>query len=280
MKKVIIFLSILAVTSVAAVIIVSMASCGSNNDHDYEQAGECFFDNPIDSIVQHTDASNRFDEVYRYLLSHPGFIDSSDAVGFYYYACNEMENAPLWIDCGDIRLYSIPWESIHSALAYNIVQIKGKTGEDGLDTQFLKDNQSRMDYLFKVTDRMGKTYYVLKTNYFVSHQGVTYEEGLCAFSLENGQLVKEKLFHARSGQYDAIEVECGGHRYLPLDFSDVVLICLDNVDEDDNGVPVVVVAEINTNGWPTGFGLKYQWTGDCFEYVGKCHYDAEGIIRD
>ena len=35
---------------------------------------------------------------------------------------------------------------------------------------------------------------------------------------------------------------------------------------------------INENDWPTGYGLKYQWDGHCFQYVGKCKYDANSCF--
>ena len=47
-----------------------------------------------------------------------------------------------------------------------------------------------------------------------------------------------------------------------------------------DGTPTFVIAEINENDWPTGYGLKYKWNGNYFEYVGKCHYEANDIIYD
>lgn len=258
---------------------VAIASCGSNKNNDYEQAEECFFDNPIDSIVQHTEVYDCFEDVYSYLVSHPDFIVNSDSIGYHYYACNNWENTLLWKDCGDIRVYSIPWESIHSALGYNIVQIKGKDGKYTLDTAFLNDETGRMDNLFTVTNQTGKMYYILKTHALTIHQGATQWEYIRAFSIENDKLIMEKLFHTKTRQYDVIEIECGGQRSLPLDYGNVDLICLDNFEGENDDAPVVVIAEINENDWPTGFGLKYQWNGDWFEYVGKCHYDVNDVFH-
>ena len=95
--------------------------------------------------------------------------------------------------------------------------------------------------------------------------------------MQGNRLVKEKLFHAKERQYDNIEVCCGGHRYLPLDFGEMVLIGIEETEESGD-VPMFVIAEINDADWPTGLGLKYVWKGDCFEYVGKCKYDANGYI--
>lgn len=39
---------------------VAIVSCGSSKNNDYEQGEDCFFDNPIDSIVQHTEVYNCF----------------------------------------------------------------------------------------------------------------------------------------------------------------------------------------------------------------------------
>lgn len=259
---------------------VAIVSCGSSKNNDYEQGEDCFFDNPIDSIVQHTEVYNCFEYVYSYLVSHPDFVANSDSVGYHYYACNDYETAFLWKDCGDIRVYSIPWETVHSALGYNIVQIKGKDGKYKLDTVFLNDETGRMDNLFKVTCRTGKTYYILRTSTFTFHQGAIKWEKISAFSVDNGKLVKEKLFHTKTRQYDAIELECGGQRYIPIDYDNIDLICLDNFEGESDGVPVIVIAEINENDWPTGYGLKYQWNGEWFEYVGKCRYDADEMIRD
>ena len=265
---------------VAAVsVLLLLASCSRNKNSDYEQTDECFFDNPIDSVVQNTISFNRSNEVYGYLESHPDFLSNSDNIGYHYYACNDWEKALLWKDCGDVRVYSIPWESIHSALGYNILQIKDREGGYILDTTFLSEDVGRMDKLLKITNRMGKTYYLLKTSFLTLHQGATRMECISAFSVENGKLAKENLFHTKSWQYDRIEVECGGQRELPLDYSDIVLICMDNFEEDNGATPLVVIAEINENDWPTGYGLKYRWNGDWFEYAGKCRYDADEIIR-
>lgn len=263
---------------IAVIVMSTMVACGNKGNNDADIVDECYVDNPIDSILHNTDVFNRFDAVYNYLSSHPEFLSKSDSIGYYYYACDDNDRALLWKECGDIRVYSIPWESIHSALGYNIVQIKGTDGKYRLDTTFLNECMGRMDNLFKITNRTGKTYYLLKTNIMSMHQGTTKLEYVNVFSIENGRLVKESLFHTKTKQYDVIEVECGGQRYLPLDYSYVSLICMENFEEDEDYAPVVVIAEINENDWPTGYGLKYQWNGDWFEYVGKCHYDSDDMI--
>ena len=91
--------------------------------------------------------------------------------------------------------------------------------------------------------------------------------------------MKEKLFHAKGKEYDIIEVECGGQRDCPLDFENIDMIYLSDFEEYVD-VPIFIIAEINENDWLTGYGLKYQWDGNHFEYVGKCRYDADGMFRD
>lgn len=263
--------------------LVFIASCGNNKNNDYKESGECFFDNPIDSIVQNTEEDVRFDEVYKYLTAHPDFIGNSDSIAFQRFSCEEdydYDRCMLWKDCGDIRVYSIPCPSVYSSLASyccNVVQNK-KTSI--IDTVLLHDNLGGMESLYKIKNKNGETIYIIKTRLDIEHQGITNKECINAFSIVNGRFVRVKLFHAKSGHYDAIEVECGGQRYLPLDYNDVALICLDNFEEDDDDAPMFVIAEINENDWPTGYGLKYQWNGNWFEYVGKCHYDADERIRD
>ena len=261
---------------------VTIASCGSNKNNDYEKTEECIYENPIDSIVQNTEEDVRFNEVYNYLTTHPDFIGHSDSIAYQRFSCEgnaDYDRCMLWKDCGDIRVYSIPCPSVYSSLASyccNIVQHK-KTGI--IDTVFLHDNFGGMECLYKIKNKSGKTIYIIKTRLDIEHQGIIVWEYINAFSIDNGKLENENMFYAKSGQYNSIEVECGGQRYLPLEYNDVVLIYLDNFDRNDEDVSTVVIAEINENDWPTGYGLKYQWNGNWFEYTGKCLYDLDERIH-
>ena len=261
----------------AFLMLFAIVSCGNHVNNDYEEeVDECGYSNPIDSIVSQTTEDIRLDEVYKYLIAHRDYIDNSDSVG-YSSSCGGYDNSLLWKDCGEIRVYSIPEISIHAILCSNFVQFKGKDGR--IDTLFLEDNYGELEDICKIVSRNGKTYYFLKTKTLVCHQGAIKTECINAFSIENGRLVKEKLFHTKTKQYDAIEVECGGQRYLPIDYYHAVLICMDDFDGTYDNQPRVVIAEINENDWPTGYGLEYQWNGEWFDYVGRCNYDADGMVR-
>lgn len=259
---------------------IVMVSCG-NNENTHQGLNrvdpiEYIYENSIYSIVQNTDEDIRFDEVYSYLTTYLDFINKSDSIGYHRYTSDDCDRGVLWKDCGDIRIYSIPCPSMYSYYCRNIVQFK-ETGR--IDTSFLNDNAGEMERLYRIKNKSGKDFYILKTRLDVQHQGTIAWEYISAFSIEKGQLVKEKLFHTRSMQYDMIEVECGGQRYIPLDFEDIVLIGMDYFEWGES-TPTFVIAEINENDWPTGYGLKYLWNGNYFEYVGKCHYEADDIIYD
>ena len=101
--------------------------------------------------------------------------------------------------------------------------------------------------------------------------GTTYEKG---YYDENGQYYSDVSF-TKNGQYDHIELQCGGQRNCPLDYTNLKLIGLYNFD-DNQSLPMVVITIVNENDWPTGYGMKYVWKGSFFEYVGKCDYDANG----
>lgn len=257
-------------------VLATLASCANKGFDDQEEVDGKHFDNEIDSIVENTDNERLFDELYGFLISHPDFVANRDTMRHYSWG-----EGYLWKNCGEIRVYSIPWWPDHySVYGRNIVQLKGMDGKYRLDTAFLEEEVGLMDELLTIRSREGKTYYIMKTSASTIHQGYSVWESIRAFSIKNGRLSKEKLLHAKSGNYDAIEVLCGGQRYMPLNYNEVMLICLDNFEDRIYGAPTVVIAEINENDWPTGYGLKYEWNGEWFEYVGKCHYDTDGRIRD
>lgn len=240
----------------------------NNNDLVYE--------NPIDSIIHNTTEENRFEEVQSFLICHPDFVNNSDAVGYHRYLFDDPEKSVIWEDCEDIRVYSIPCPTLFATLNRNIIQF---INDGTIDTQFLQDNEGGLERLVSIKSKEGKTFYILKTSLHVEHQGLVAWEHINAFSEINGRLSKEDLFHTKTKSYDYIEVGCGGQRYLPLDFYDLVLICMCNF-EDRYETPSVVFAEINNNDWPTGNGLKYSWNGSSFEYIGKCKYDANDILYE
>lgn len=241
---------------------------------DMSESEDGEYENPIDSIIQNTTEDIRWDEVYRYLTNHPDFVNQSDSTG-YRYLCDDCERQMVWKDCGDIRVYSIPCPTMYATCCCNIIQFR----DNGrLDTGFFENNDGGMENLYAIRNRLGKTYYILKTRIDVEHQGMIVWECISSFSVERGHLVKENLFHAKNRKYDCVEVECGGQRYLPLNYQNVVLISMSQF-EDGVDNPAFVIAEINSNDWPTGYGLKYEWDGTWFEYVGKCPYDVDGFPR-
>lgn len=233
-----------------------------------EECTEFVFDNPIDEIINSNEVDTRFDEVYKFLVSHPDFATNSKSIGY-----RTFQNEPyylIWKDCGNIRIYSIPLETNYSTFFRNIIQFKDN---GDIDTLSLQNILGELIGLYEIKSQTGKTYYLLKTELEVCHQGIVHWENISAFSVNNGKLVKEKLFHTNNGQYDHIELQCGGQRWCPLLFGEVSLI---DVDELEGDYPVITVEVVNEKDWPTGYGLKYEWAGDFFEYVGKCDYDADG----
>lgn len=244
---------------------------------DFIEETEYIYDNPLDSIVHYTLADNRMEKVFEFLSSHPDFVNGKQDIGYHTYSNGVVEPSDmLWKDCGKIRVYSIPLENIYTTLYYYIVQYKGTRG--AIDTISLQDIDGHMNEISEITSKDGKTYYLLSSDQFVQHSGTLLRETVYAFSLGKNGLVKEKLFHNKNGQYDHIEVNCGGQRYCPLDYSNISLIQLPGTECDDSEVPTVILAMINENDWPTGYGLKYQWDGYCFQYVGKCKYDADACF--
>ncbi len=230
------------------------------------------FENPIDSIIGSTNVETRMEEVYKFLANYPDFINNSDSVGYYCLRDGTYDKIMIWKDCGLFRIYSIPCETLYASLCYNFIQYK----DSGiLDTFLLDDEKGGMDEFFEVKSKNGEMYYVFKTSYIVCHQGLIRWEFISAFTIKNGHLVNEKLFHTNRASYDRIEVEAGGQRYAPLVYNELSLIGLSGFEEKKD-IPTIVIEVVNDNDWPTGDGLKYEWDGSCFKYVGKCKYDADG----
>lgn len=238
-----------------------------------ENCSEHSFDNPIDSIIQSTDISNCYDAVCAFLSSHPDFSKKSKSVGYYKLSGDDEETHLLWRDFGAFRVYSIP-DNMQWALTCRNIVIYADDNKH-LDTLLLKEHNGCLEDFCEVKGSDGQVHYFLRTSLFVVHQGANLRETLSAFVLKNGRLVKEKSFHTKNGQYDHIELQCGGQRNCPLDYTNLKLIGLYNFD-DNQSLPMVVITIVNENDWPTGYGMKYVWKGSFFEYVGKCDYDADG----
>lgn len=119
-----------------------------------------------------------------------------------------------------------------------------------------------------------KKYYLLDMEFYVVHQGVIYGEEIYAFSIDGGKLKHEKLFRTAKKSYDRISVQCGGQRWLPLNYNNTELIYY------SKNYNAVYITEVNERDWPTGRGLKYEWNGQYFKYVGMCNYDATSLDAD
>lgn len=189
---------------------VALLSCRHNVNSSQNQDTETNDDvvlceNPIDSIIHNTLTSNCFTAVYDYLIENPDFLTASEKIGYHNLRYDESPNVMIWKELGGIRIYSIPEESNYTTYCHNIVQIK--CGDRiRIDTAFLNDNVGWIEDLFEIKGQDSKNYYILKTCIYIAHQGDIYNEYLNAFSLEEGHLVKEKIFHANGMQYDKIEV--------------------------------------------------------------------------
>lgn len=252
----------------------ALASCGHGGDsasRQEDQQDRCPYENPIDSIIHNTEERTRFAEVCKYLIEHPEFVGRSSSAGCHRYSCDSPETMPLWKDCEAIRLYSIPCPFMYATSSHNIIQLRDSGGIDSLS---LKDNIGQLNKLHALKDTHGNVHYILKTNASAIRHCDVIEEYICAFTFQNGRFTKERLFHANGKQYDNIEVSFGEDGYRPVAYSELVLISLNHF-EDGEETPAFAIAEINNNGWPTGYGLKYQWNGDWFEYVGKCPYNVD-----
>lgn len=232
---------------------------------------ECPFDNPLDSIVQFTKIHLRGEESIKFLTSHPDFVNNSKNIGYYTEGGCDENSELLWADCGKVRVYSIPMVAVHHTYNYNFIQYKDAAST--LDTLSIKDIIGGMKDLTMVRGKDGKSYYLLTTTLGYCHQGTSgFNETIYAFSISKGRFVKEDIFHSPTGRYDHIEVECDG--CYPLDYDSLSLI-MSHTDRETSET-TIVLALINENGWPTGNGLVYEWDGYCFQYVGKCKYNAAG----
>lgn len=177
---------------------------------------------------------------------------------------------------GRISIYSIPsYEYCGYANYYrNTIKYRNYKNQTVLDTMLLHDDFGSIVDIYQVSASNGKPYYLVKTEFGVLHQGIIVSETIHALSFnEKGELVKVPLFKTRKASYDEITVSCGGQRWLPMDFDELCLIFVD-ADFDNNNIERILLAEINENDWPTGYGLEYTWNGNCFAYQGKRKYDA------
>lgn len=191
--------------------------------------------------------------------------------------CQPILDYPIdSIKLDQVCIYSIP---INEYCGYaigcrNIIRYMNNKNQMVVDTILLHEDEGTIMDLYRVTTTDGKPYYLVKTEFGVLHQGIIVSETIHALSFnEKGELVKVPLFKTRKASYDEITVSCGGQRWLPMDFDELCLIFVD-ADFDNNNIERILLAEINENDWPTGYGLEYTWNGNCFAYQGKCKYDA------
>ena len=177
---------------------------------------------------------------------------------------------------GQISIYSIPSDEYCGYADYcrNTIKYKNDKNQTVLDSMLLHDDFGSIVDIYQVSASNGKPYYLVKTEFGVLHQGIIVSETIHALSFnEKGELVKVPLFKTRKASYDEITVSCGGQRWLPMDFDELCLIYV-VADFDNKNTKRILLAEINENDWPTGYGLEYTWNGNCFAYQGKCKYDA------
>lgn len=177
---------------------------------------------------------------------------------------------------GRISIYSIPSDEYCGYANYyrNTIKYRNYKNQTVLDSMLLHDDFGSIVDIYQVSASNGKPYYLVKTEFGVLHQGIVATETIHALSFnEKGELVKVPLFKTRKASYDEITVSCGGQRWLPMDFDELCLIYVD-ADFDNNNIERILLAEINENDWPTGYGLEYTWNDNCFAYQGKCKYDA------
>lgn len=191
--------------------------------------------------------------------------------------CQPILDYPIdSIKLDQVSIYSIP---INEYCGYaigcrNIIRYMNNKNQMVVDTILLHEDEGTIMDLYRVTTTDGKPYYLVKTEFGVLHQGIIVSETIHALSFnEKGELVKVPLFKTRKASYDEITVSCGGQRWLPLNFEELCLVYVDDNFGDKN-IQRIVLAEINDNDWPTGYGLEYTWNGNCFAYQGKRKYDA------
>lgn len=140
------------------IIATSTISCTTTKNRKTNQIEDKYkklaYANPIDSIVQVMEdvrtnddfiAFNRnLEKIYDYLVAHPDFVQSSDSIGRKEYR-DENEVYMLWKDCGNIRLYSIPYSTWRGVIYRNIIQFRDN---GNIDTSFFEDVIEGLDDLF------------------------------------------------------------------------------------------------------------------------------------
>lgn len=266
--------------SVAVMLVATVSvSCENNQNDNQQQVDEkSIYENPIDSLVDYMEEvrttedyihfSRNPDVIYEYLTTHPDFLKNSDSNGY------TSSQYLLWRDCGDIRVYTIPYSTNRGVVYRNFIQFK----DDGrVDTSFLyeEDNLGGMYKIAQIKDNKGKTHYLLFTQYLYNHCGRYYEERVRAFSIENGCLVRDGLFHEKGKIYDELDANCGSAAVdIPLDFDCVCLLCYENGEYTKDSV-MLIISDVD-GIWPTCSGSKYLWNGEYFKYVGGCTYCANG----
>lgn len=269
-QRLVLTLGVLILTSL-------LVSCKGKTKNFYDDYSDDYvkhgYENPIDSIVNTVDNKDCFTEVYKFLSSNSDFITNSQSVG---YCTTDCFTFKAWIGCDNIRVYSIPVEmDCENSLFCKHIGQFGNV----LDTISFNNDLEYLEALQNTKTKDGKEYYLLKTTSETMHQGMVHSENIKAFSVKNGMLYKEKIFHTNNAEYDQIELSCGGQRWLPLDFEEINLIALPSMSDNEEPT-TIIIAEINENAWPTGYGLKYVWDGTCFNYSGKCKYDANQLLGD
>lgn len=278
MKRAVFFALLLAASTIAV--------C-QNTGFDgglYNEPDSMVFSNPIDSLVYYM-GLEREDDDYRkfnrdpqkiceYLMAHPDFVKNSDSIG-HNKNCNEYETCLLWKDCGDIRIYSIPYLTLRGMAYRTIVQFR----EDGrVDTSFFEVELGGMEDIHQIVDRKGKKHYFLITRYYYEYFGDVLYHGIDAFSVENGNLVDDSVFYKDGKISDGLGEQCGDMgEPIPVNLSGIWLVNF--IKADDYYPPRLIIAE-TTPIWPTGKGFRYRWNGYYFEYVGIDKYNCNCVFSD
>ena len=274
--------------SLFALLLAALTSTACQNteygNDSNNEADSPVFANPIDSLVYYMEKERDEDDyiefnrdprkIYEYLMTHPDFVKNSDSIGHKNYR-SRYETYLLWKDCGDIRLYSIPYETNRGMAYRTIVQYR----EDGrVDTSFFEDELGGMEDIHQIVDRKGRKHYFLITRYYYEYDGDVLYHGINAFSIENGDLVDDSVFY-KDGRFTAgLGEQCG-------DMAEPILVDLeglnlvDFIEADDYYPPRIIVAETSPV-WPTGNGFRYRWNGFYFEYVGIGRYNCNGVFSD
>lgn len=271
----------------ALLLVISTSAVCRNTGYEsglYDEPDSLVFANPIDSLVYYMEQERDEDDyidfnrdprkVYEYLMAHPDFVKNSDSIGHKNHR-SRYETYLLWKDCGDIRIYSIPYETFHGIAYRTIVQYK----EDcRVDTSFFEEEIAGMEDIYQIVDRKGKKHYFLITRYYYEFDGDVLYQGINAFSVENGDLVDDSVFY-KDGKFTAgLGEQCG-------DMAEPILVDLEGlslvyfIEADDYYPPRLIIAE-TTPQWPTGKGFRYRWNGFYFEYVGIGRYNCNGVFSD